>query len=239
MKKIFYIITIVLSFTFSLEISSKEEMKTITLGVTAPVLKSSQGQFSEKLIRNILKRLNFKLIVKTFPPIRLAERTKSGAIDGELIRMSKYGEGRPHLTKVEESNFDFNLSAYSNKNNLKIKDWDSFSGLHIAYRRGMKVIEKELVKRYQLDHLHSFPDPSASIKLVTEKRVDVLIGVEYFMEELLSKTSHLHNGKIKKLLRLKSDSAHVFLSKKYSYLAPIYSSEMKKMKKMKSKIKID
>lgn len=231
MRISFLVVSLFISFIMSHQVLSKEEMKVVTLGVTAPILESTQGQFSKRLLEEVLNRLNFKLIIKTFPPIRLAERTMSGKIDGELIRMSSYGDKRPYLTKVKENNFKFNLAAYSNKTNLTINNWDSFKGLHIAYRRGMKIIENELIDRYENKYLHPFPDPSVSIKQLMAKRVDVLIGVEYFVNEMLKRQSKADKGKIKKVKRLKSDSAHVFFGEKFSHLAHLVSNELLNMKR--------
>jgi ABC-type amino acid transport substrate-binding protein len=199
----------------------------IVLGVTKPALNSSHGKFSFNLYRYIFKKLGFSLKIETFPPIRLAERTRTGAIDGELIRMSSYGKNKSFLTKVEESHFSFSIAAYSAKLNLKIKDWSDLRGLDIAYRRGVKVVENEVLNINKEDKLHSFQNVIQALSLVDAKRMDAYVGVEYFTDELIEK----NKLKTKKLKVLKTDHAHVFLGKKFSYLAPVITKELRKMKR--------
>jgi ABC-type amino acid transport substrate-binding protein len=217
---------LILSLFIFLSLTSFAQQKEIVLGVTAPALKSKQGQFSVKLYTALFKKLGYKLSIKTFPTIRLAERTRSGKIDGELIRMSNYGQGRDYLTKVEESHFKFSLAAYSSKKNLKVENWLDLKGLHVGHRRGVKVVETELVKRKTREMVHSYDDVDQALTLVDTKRVDVYVGVEYFTDEYIKKS----DKKIRKLGVLKSDSAHVFLGQSKSHLAEKLSKELKKMK---------
>ena len=103
MKFILIFLLILLQFNPGQSASASEKEKVITLDVTNAVLNSSYGRLSKNVYSVIFKRLGYKLEILAFPPERLALRTKSGKIDGELIRMSKYGLNRAYLKKVEES----------------------------------------------------------------------------------------------------------------------------------------
>ena len=69
---------------------------TIALGITAPALQSSQVQLAKTILSHIFEELDYELKVEVLPSIRLAKQTETGAIDGELVRMSDYGD--THLT---------------------------------------------------------------------------------------------------------------------------------------------
>ena len=96
---------------------------TITLGVTQETIDSKKGKFLKKLYTEIYQKLNYKLKIKILPPIRLAIETKAGRLDGELVRMSRYGKSRPYLTRIEEPHFRFSLAIYTYQKRFKFTDW--------------------------------------------------------------------------------------------------------------------
>lgn len=205
---------------------AEDKDRIIVLGVTKSVLESSRGQFSKRLYETIFGRLNYTLKIEVFPPIRLVERTKSAKIDGELIRMSGYGIKHAYLTKVEEAHFNFSIVVYSAKK-MKIHGWKDLQNLNSGHRRGVKVVENELHKNLDKKLYNSYDDLNQVVKLLNSKRLDTYIGVEFLTDEFLKKNNI--EG-ILKVGRLKSDSAHVFLGAKYSFLATTLSKELKKMK---------
>lgn len=221
-------LTFIFFLFFSFDLLARE---TITLGVTPMVLKSSQGQLSEKVFRIIFNKLNFDLVIKRFPPVRLAERMKSGIIDGELIRMSTYGDSRPYLTKVEESHFKFTLAAYSSNKEIVISGWDSIKNKHTAYRKGVKVVENKLFTISDKSYLHSFSDIPRAMKMLDLKRIELYVGIEYLVDEMLKESNTKSSKGVHKIVRLSKNSAHLFLGKKYSYLAEKVSHELILMKK--------
>jgi hypothetical protein len=214
---------------FSVSSVFATENKTVTLGVTQLAYKSPHGKFMESIYTEIFKELGYELKLEILPPVRLALRTKAGEVDGELVRMSSYGEKNPDLTRVEEDIFKFNLFAYSNnqRDRLKLKVG---SKLKIGYRKGMKVVEDVLSK--YLSTLQ--PKPFTSMKQVIEQlsaeRIDYFIGVEKIFDQQILLHNKINSNKIYKLNRIKSDSAHMFLGKKYSHLASKISLKLNKMK---------
>jgi len=232
------IFLIALLLQLSLNSFADSKIKTITLGVTSATLKSSQGQFLKKLSSEILKRLNYQLKIVVLPAIRLAHSTKTQKIDGELVRMSDYGKNHPHLTRVEEPSFNFTIAAYSHNKNIKLKNWQSLLVHKVGYRRGMKVVHNELLKIIEQEKLSEFVDINRAMKLLVIKRVDVIVDIQYFVDEYLKVNQQQFKEYIFKVKKLKQDSAHIFLGKKYSFLAAQMSKELKEMKKSGAYFKI-
>jgi ABC-type amino acid transport substrate-binding protein len=203
---------------------------TIVLGITAPALQSSQVQLAKTIFSHIFKELDYELKVEVLPSIRLAKQTETGAIDGELVRMSDYGDTHPHLTRVDEPIFEFSVAAYSNDADLNIASWEDLKGLKVGYRRGVKVVENELIKVFNKDQLVQFTDIPYALKILSLNRLDAYIGVEFLTDELLIKQPENIVSNIFKISNLKKESAHLFLGNRISYLAPIVSSALKKMK---------
>lgn len=204
--------------------------RTIVLGITAPALKSSQVQFAKRLFSHIFEELNYELKVEVLPSIRLAQQTETGAIDGELIRMSDYGESHPYLTRVDEPIFEFSVAIYSNDSHLNVVSWKDLKGLSVGYRRGVKVVENELLKVLNKNNLVQFTDIPYAFKKLSLKRLDTYAGVEFLTDELLKRQPEEVVSNIFKVSKLKEESAHLFLGTSISYLAPKISTALKKMK---------
>jgi len=204
--------------------------KTIVLGVTAPALKSSQVQFAKRIFSDIFEDLNYKLQIEVLPSIRLARQTETGAIDGELIRMSGYGNTHPYLTRVDEPIFQFVVAIYSNNEHLNVANWEDLKGLNVGYRRGVKVVENELIKVFKKSDLVQFTDVPYALKKLSMKRLDAYVGVEFLTDEYLIRQPEKTASHIFKVLKPKKESAHLFLGKNVSFLAPEISIALKKMK---------
>lgn len=202
---------------------------TIVLGITAPALQSSQVQIAKKIFSHIFEELDYELKIEVLPSIRLAKQTESGAIDGELIRMSDYGDTHPHLTRVDEPIFEFSVAAYSNNSDLNVASWEDLKGLNVGYRRGVKVVENELII-FNKDNLVQFTDIPYALKILSLNRLDAYIGIEFLTDELLINQPESIVSNIFKISNLKKESAHLFLGNRISYLAPIVSAALKKMK---------
>ena len=202
---------------------------TIVLGITAPALQSSQVQIAKEIFSHIFEELDYELKIEVLPSIRLAKQTESGAIDGELVRMSDYGDSHPHLTRVDEPIFEFSVAAYSNDADLNVASWEDLKGLNIGYRRGVKVVENELTT-FNKDNLVQFTDIPYAFKILSLNRLDAYIGIEFLTDELLTNQPESIVSNIFKISNLKKESAHLFLGNRISYLAPIVSAALKKMK---------
>jgi len=208
-----------------------EPRKTITLGVTAPALKSTQVQFAKRIYNDIFEDLSYKLKLEVLPSIRLAMQTKSGFIDGELIRMSSYGKTHQHLTRVDEPIFEFVVAIYSNNKHLNVVSWDGLKGLSVGYRRGVKVVENELINALKENDLVQFTDVPRALRILSMKRLDAYVGVESLTDEYLIHQSEKIKSNIFKVSKPKEDSAHLFLGEKFSFLAPKISIALKNMKR--------
>lgn len=204
--------------------------KTITLGVTASALKSQQVQFAKRIFSDIFEDLSYQLKIEVLPPIRLARQMKAGAIDGELIRMSGYGNTRPHLTRVDEPIFEFVVAIYSNEKHLNMLSWADLKGLNVGYRRGVKVVENDLIKVLKENELTQFTDIPRALRMLSMKRLDAYVGVESLTDEYLKKLPEKVVSNIFKVLTPNKDSAHLFLGDKLSFIAPDIAIALKKMK---------
>ena len=188
-------------------------------------------QFAKKIYSEIFDDLSYKLKIEVLPSIRLAIQTKSGAIDGELIRMSSYGKTNQHLTRGDEPIFKFVVALYSNDKHLNMTSLESLTGLRVGYRRGVKVVHNELIKVLKKEDLVEFTDISRALKMLSMQRLDAYTGIESLTDEYLFTQADEIQSNIFKVSKPKKDSAHLFLGDKFSFLAPEISIALKNMKR--------
>ncbi len=156
---------------------------TIVLGVTKKALESSRGQFSHKLYECVFQKLGHDLEVKTFPAIRLAERTKSGNIFGELIRMSGYGKAHPYLTRVRESHFQ-RINSDCTIGNIIWKDDEPIILDFDDFQVGPIAMDVKLLSfGWKLDTLSDELDPQERRKIQHELILKYYREVNEFKDE--------------------------------------------------------
>ncbi|OUR95395.1 hypothetical protein A9Q84_16300 [Halobacteriovorax marinus] len=204
--------------------------KVFTLGVTKVTLETNQGKFLKAVQTEIFKKLNYQLKVIILPPLRLKQQSKSGKINGELVRMSTFGIGRKYLTRVEEPMMKFSVVSYSANKKIKINSWLDLKNLRVGYRRGILIVENELVKVCKKSNLFNYTDSLQALELLNLGRLDVYVGLEFFIDGILRNMPAKQRSSIYKVKTLKRDSAHTFLNAKFSKLAKKVSKELKLMK---------
>tara|TARA_Y100000590_G_scaffold470776_1_gene670404 strand:- start:36528 stop:37181 length:654 start_codon:yes stop_codon:yes gene_type:complete len=208
---------------FSTGIFAKE----IELGVTELTLKSHYGKYSKKLLTDVFKELGHNLKVSVLPHDKLEKNVLEKKLDGELIRMSKYGDDRPYLVKADVPQFFYNVAVYGKKDE-KISDWSELKGKKIGFRKGLKIIEIELLKHFKkgdIFHLSKFNQANILIGL---GRIDYFVEVEKVFDDYLKFESPINLKNVKKIGILKKDTAHLYLRKELSHLIPSINKELKK-----------
>jgi ABC-type amino acid transport substrate-binding protein len=204
--------------------------KIIRLGVTQATIDSPQGKFSKAIFSKIFKHLDHELVIQILPPIRLAQQVAVGKVDGELIRMSSYGDDKKYLTRVEEAQFKFSVVVYSKQKLKKLGELTNQKDIKLGYRKGVKIVRNELLKISNERQLSSFTNPTQAFNLLSLGRIHAYIGVEAITDDQIKQFDKNMRNKIIKTEVLVRDSAHVFLGPKYSHLANSISRELKRLK---------
>ena len=98
---------------------------------------------ANKIMTVALKKLGYKLKIRTLPNKRSLLWANSGITDGELFRVSKLDlKQLPNLQQVTEPLFTIDQSVLSKKD-IKVDGWDSMENYSIAYERGTTFIEEK------------------------------------------------------------------------------------------------
>jgi len=185
-------------------------------------------QQANKVMTVALKKLGYKLKIRTLPNKRSLLWANSGITDGDLFRVSTLDlKQLPNLQQVTEPLFTIDQSVLSKKD-FNVVGWDSMKNYSIAYERGTKFIEE---KEDKFKHVYLVNRTEQAIAMVFNDRADVTITSFSTATKFLNKNKE-HAETIKILQPpLVSITLHVYLNHKlHKKLAKALSEVLKDMK---------
>lgn len=226
----------VLCFSVPVNAITENEGKTLNFSYSRDV-NDPYTIWHKHIFKEAFSRLGYTLNVVDIPVKRAGRLANDRVIDGELSRISYYGEQFPNLVKVEEANFYVAFSIFSLEPTTSMTSWTDIanSNATIIYRRGIMYVEKHL------NTLNNKPD--VVIVNTVEQALDALHyqRAQYYIDvrsAVLNKMNAsnlaLNNANVKRdvseVAIIGQDSAHAWLHKSHQALQAPLSATLKSMK---------
>ncbi|OUR75431.1 hypothetical protein A9Q83_18630 [Alphaproteobacteria bacterium 46_93_T64] len=228
------LLVLLLSVTAPMEAESQSlaEKKEIVLGGSDSQKNGFYGRWLDLIYTEAFKRLGYKFRYMGVPAKRSSVLSDAGKTDGEISRVSSYGELHSNLVKVQEPSFVTRFSAYSARKGLVIDGWQSLKGkdIHVDYLRGIKLITSKLPHYVEADRTSEVNSNVAGLKRLLLKRSDVFIGGESNIDEILMTDRSFRQKEITKVGVIEEISVHAWLHNKNATLAPQLSKVLQEMK---------
>lgn len=224
-KKIFFFIV----FMFLFVVVNPE---TITLVGTVGSKESLDGLLLEMIYTEVFRRLNIDFEYISAPGTRATTMVKTGKADGEIHRISFYGDDKPELIRVNESHFSIAFSAFSLNPDLKLSGWGSLKNkdYSVIYRRGVKICETKIPEIIHADNIYVSSKIYTGLRMLLAGRADLFIDSENVIESIIMDNKETFSIKIFNSGIMEEITTHVFLNIKHKSLAPEISTTLKKMK---------
>lgn len=105
----------------------------------------SSSSLTKRILKTAYQRLNIKIEFVYLPAERSLHAANECSIDGEGSRVAGLEQQYPNLIKIKIPIETISLSAYSKNKTINIQGWQSLKPYRIAYLRGVKVIQKNLI----------------------------------------------------------------------------------------------
>ncbi|NQZ30426.1 MAG: hypothetical protein HRU06_04085 [Oceanospirillaceae bacterium] len=191
---------------------------------------SSKGQHLSSLYSDILNRLGYQLVFKTYPLKRANTLANQGVVDGIIHRASSFQERYPEMVRVDEPHFEIVFSAYASQPDISVSDWQALksNSYSIGYRLGNKQVAARLawVDKNKLTAVHSIEQ---GFELLLKNRITVFIAGENIINASLNgSVEYAHS--IYKSGELERIPGHLFLHPKHRQLAPKIANILKALK---------
>ena len=169
---------------FSLGTSSSES-KVIVFGSNEKLVEQYVAQY---LIENIYDSLGLQLVVLPLPPARAKKSNLNRRVDGEIARITPYGNDKPSLTRIEPSYYYLETAAYCLMDSeLRITSPKDLEGLTVASIRGVAHSDAAIAK---LKTVHKLDSAIQLFDFLKFKRADVVIDTEINGRRILLKDEY-------------------------------------------------
>jgi ABC-type amino acid transport substrate-binding protein len=144
---------------------------------------------AQYVIENIYNYLGLKIKVIPLPPTRAKTSNLNKSIDGEIARITPYGDDKPSLTRIEPSYYYLESAAYCLKDStLKITSANDLIGLKVASIRGVAHSNEATAN---LKNVHKVDSAIQLFELLKHKRAEVVIDTEINGRRILQQDRYL------------------------------------------------
>lgn len=196
------------------------DVKTLTF---PQLVEGKFAEVGEDILEEAYRRIGIKVKFIYYPSERALIESNLGHIDGEMYRVNGIDETYKNLIKVPTSYISAVHFVYSQDPNIKVNGYESLKSKSIAFRRGLKVVEKNTVdfNRTQVS------SPEQAFFMLENGRVDIVI------EEELTSASIIKENKLENIKPLypaiSEDKLFHYLNKKHKHLVPEIDRVLKAM----------
>lgn len=210
----------ILFFTLLITSTAFADVQTLTF---PQVVEGEFATVGENILEEAYGRIGIKVKFIYYPSGRALNESNSGRLDGEMYRINGLDETYENLIKVPTSYLSAVHFVYSQDPHIKVNGYKSLTSKSIAFRRGLKVVEKNTVgfKRTQVS------TPKQAFFMLEKGRVDIVI------EEELTSASIIKENKLENIQpiypAISEDNLFHYLNKKHQHLVPEIDRVLKAM----------
>jgi len=180
-------------------------------------------KISANVMRDAYRRLDISVEIKELPARRSIAMANTGAVDGELSRVSGLEKNFTSLIPVKVPVNFIEGMVLSKDKPIKVNGWDSIKGLKIAIRRGV-VFSERGTKGMDVQVLNSW---NSIISALQTGRADVVVVPRTIATQILKKYQSLNI--ITNEPPIISLPLFHYLHKKHSSMVPRLEKVLKKM----------
>ena len=193
-----------------------DEGQTLVMGFLQPP-EHPVHQWLKRVYTEAFAQLGITLEVRYYPARRLSMMANRGDVDGELGRISSYGEGFPNLIRIGVPHWETKFFAYAFRPGLVIDSWDTLrqKSYHVAYGRGIVFLENNVRHYVPPESQTALRTAEQGLLMLIKNRTDLLLYPEEGVGKLLNDKMY---SKIYIAGQLDSVTAHAFLHKKHTAL---------------------
>jgi len=144
---------------------------------------------AQYVIENIYNSLGLKINVIPLPPARAKESNLDKSIDGEIARITPYGNDKPSLIRIEPSYYYLESAAYCLKDStLKITSAKDLHGLKVATIRGVAHSNEATAN---LKYVYKVSSAMQLFEFLKHDRAEVVIDTEINGRRILQQDKYL------------------------------------------------
>lgn len=202
------------------------QQATLKIGTTAapPLSLPDHSGWLDNMLRDAFSRIGVEVEFVILPSERSLSDADAGIIDGDSNRIAGLESTFTHLTRVPESNMDYEFMAFSTTPGIKLQGWESLNAYIVSYVIGWKILEQNV----KAAEIYKVASPQQLFSLLKAGRTDLALydrfGGNYYLKEL----------KIEQGYAVEPPLAHremfLYLNSKHAALVPRLAEAIRAMK---------
>lgn len=223
---------IALSFLMVLLLFGSARADNFVFGMPSVSEGKASGIFLKLVYTEAFERLGHGFELRYYPAARLTLLIEDGTLDGEMSRVSEYGDIHPELIRVGESHYVLEHVAVSAKPGIHVNGWDSLIGkpYTVLYKRGIVYWETELNRVLPRERVHAIDDVCRALELVGMKRFDMFVGAKVSLESRIHSTK-LSRFPLKYVGSFSETPLYAYMVKKHAAVAVRLAETLRDMKR--------
>jgi len=191
-----------------------------------PPLTSSPGHagFVDEVARTAFGRIGIDVEITVLPAERSLINANEGLDDGDIFRIAGLERNYPNLLRVPEKMLDSEFMAYTERADIRIRDWADLKPHVVAYAIGWRIFDlnvrgtKEITKTASIREL--FP-------LLEKGRADVALMERWQGQWIVRQQGYQVHVQEPPLARVEM---FMYLNKKHAALVPKVAKALADMK---------
>lgn len=194
------------------------------LTITA-VNKTGNSAVAARLLADIYRRAGLAMSIDVLPPMRAGLVVLNGQADGELVRITSYGQTYPQLVRIDPSILRVSVRAYSlPARAASVRTRDDLRHYSVGSIRGMAYVQ-DLTEHHPA--LTETQNPLQLFRMLLAGRLDVALCTT-----LSAKASLLSLGspEVDASPELAAFELHHYLHERHRQLAPRLGEVIRRMK---------
>lgn len=150
-------------------------------------LETDEFPMIERYFRAMFAQLGYRLSLSYEPPRRAAASLRRKHYDGLCGAIANFNQlWDMTLLRVATPVAHLSLQVWSTDPAWQLQSPQQFAGLRLAFVRGSPIITA-LLKGVNYQSLAEVPNTETGLKMLAARRVDVFLGVDFFVQHSLSR----------------------------------------------------
>jgi hypothetical protein len=175
------------------------------------------------ILEEACKRIGYKCKLIILPGKRGTAELVAGSIDGEMIRISHYGNNKPSLVRVEEHHSEGFFEAYSNKK-ISLNGWKSLKNKNykVSYNRSTVLPSKKLPLYVKKENIGKVSSVAAGFSMLRFNRADIFVDSKSNIRAYKATKNYRTQSKTHLIYFvgvMSSVRGHIWLHKKHAKIA--------------------
>lgn len=206
---------------------------TLVLVTAEDVEDSIHGTWLKMIYADACARIGWEMTLQSYPARRATAMSDTGRVDGEINRVSSYGELHPDMIRIDPSHFSMNFCAYGYPSQRVGNGWSGLAEVgnpRIEYRNGVVRCREMLSASFRASQVSVVNNATLGIRKLVQRRTDLYVDIDSVVQRALLQPEFA-SAAIRSLSLVETVQMHCYIHRSKRALATPLSAALAAMHK--------